>query len=168
MSYRQWYAQLDVFDTIRRYTALLSRWTTDAPNRERLFVADFYLVNPPLLHKTQMTSAARKAFNSLGVPKPENTFVQLPSPTLLYNKMAGIQSEALHNLIGRGLCEVDAADKGIYRLSGEGIKFSVGLAQSLVLPREEGVLRFLTNEFSTVGIGKGGLRAATGLRRIGV
>jgi hypothetical protein len=59
MSYRLWYSQLDVFDTIRRYLAILSRWNAEAPTRDRLFVSDFYFASPNLLHHTQMTAEAR-------------------------------------------------------------------------------------------------------------
>lgn len=48
MTYRMWYAQLDLIDTARRYLALLSHWKSEAPNRDRLFVSDFYFVNPSL------------------------------------------------------------------------------------------------------------------------
>jgi hypothetical protein len=41
------------------------------------------------------------------------------------------------------------------------------MGERLVLKREVALLEFLTKEFSAVGTGKGGLRAATGLRRVG-
>jgi len=101
MNYRLWYAQLDVFDTIRRYLALLSSWKAGAPGRDRLFISDFYLVNPCLLHLTHMTSEVRRAFASLAIAKPDHSFLSYPSPSILYAKMAGIQAHALHNLVGR-------------------------------------------------------------------
>lgn len=167
MNYRLWYAQLDVFDTIRRYLGILSRWNGEPPSRDRLFVSDFYFANPNLLHRTQMTATARRAFTSLRIPKPEQAFVNFPSPPVLYNKMAGIQNEALHNLTGRGLCDLQLVDRGHYWLSAEGRQLAADMGSRLVLPREEGLLEFLTKEFSAVGTGKGGLRAATGLRRVG-
>lgn len=167
MRVRQWYAQLDVFDTVRRYTALLSRWQGEPPSRERLFVSDFYLANPSLLHDTKMTADCRKAFMAMRIPRPERVFVRLPSPPLLYNKMAGIQNEALHNMLGRGLYDLGTADSGHFSLSGEGQEFARRLAAKLILPREMAVVSFLTTHFREVGVDKGGLRAATGLMRIG-
>jgi hypothetical protein len=167
MNYRLWYAQLDVFDTLRRYLAILSRWNSEPPTRDRLFVSDFYFVNPSLLHNTQMTAEARRAFNALQILKPDQAFINFPSPPILYNKMAGIQNEALHNLTGRGLCDVQIANRGQYRLSTEGRQLAQDMGDRLVLEREEALLEFLTKEFSTVGTGKGGLRTATGLRRVG-
>lgn len=167
MRVRQWYPQLDVFDTVRRYTALMLRWSGEGPTRERLFVSDFYLVNPSLLHKTKMTSDARKAFNSLRVPHPEQIFLRLPSPAVLYQKMSGIQSEALHNMLGRGLCDLHVADTGRFQLSEEGQEFARSIEQTLVLPLESSVIDFLASDFKMVGVERGGLRAATGLTRIG-
>ena len=89
------------------------------------------------------------------------------SPPILYYKMAGIQNEALHNLTGRGLCDVKLVDRGRYWLSAEGRRLAGDVGAHLVLEREEALLEFLTKKFSAVGTGKGGLRAATGLRRVG-
>lgn len=167
MSYRLWYAQLDLFDTARRYLAILSRWGEEAPNRDRLFVSDFYFVNPSLLHLTHMTIDVRKTFTALRIPKPDETFVQHPSPPLLYNKMSGIQAQALHNIVGKGLVDVELVNNDQYRLSEEGRELANQLGAHLVLPGESEVLNFLTTEFSTIGRGKSGLREVTGLRRIG-
>jgi hypothetical protein len=167
MRYRLWYAQLDVFDTVRRYLALLSQWKTGSPSRDRLFVSDFYLVNPSLLHRTQMSAEVRRSFNGLQIPKPEDCFLSYPSPALLYNKMAGIQVQALHNLIGKGLLVIPLVDKGELTLSPAGHVLADELGGQLILPGEEPVLDFLTKEFATIGHGKGGLRSITGLRRIG-
>jgi hypothetical protein len=76
VTYRLWYAQLDVFDTLRRYLAILGNWGKEAPSRDRLFISDFYLVNPSLLHLTQMTREARRSFTSLGIPKPDQAFLR--------------------------------------------------------------------------------------------
>jgi hypothetical protein len=167
VTYRLWYAQLDVFDTLRRYVAILSKWGLDELSKDRLFISDFYLANPSLLHLTQMTLDARRSFTSLGIPRPDQTFLKYPSPPLLYNKMAGVQNEALHNLIGRGLCEVALTNKDCYRLSKQGRRLVDEMGTRLVLQREDALITFITKDFSQVGIGKGGLRAATGLRRIG-
>lgn len=167
MKYRSWYPQLDVYDTLRRYLALLYNWRNDDPSKDRLFVSDFYLVNPALLHNTHMSIAARRQFSSLQIPRPETTFIQYPSPSLLYLKMAGTQGEALHNLVGRGLCELDLVDRGVYRLNDTGRRLAESLKPHLVLQREEALLAFIVTDFSKLGMGKGGLRAVTGLRRTG-
>ncbi|TWD54447.1 hypothetical protein FB480_103358 [Agrobacterium vitis] len=167
MTYRLWYAQLDLFDTMRRYIALLSNWKLEPPSSDRLFVSDFYFVNPTLLHKTHMTNDVRNIFKELRVPKPEETFIQLPSPAILYDKMGGIQAQALHNLIGKGLLDIELVNKDQYKLSKDGRALASQLEPHLVLAGEETILEFLTKDFATLGQGKGALRKVTALRRIG-
>lgn len=167
MNIRRWHAQLDVFDTMRRCLAILKNWKLTAPRRDRLFVSDFYLVNPSLLHLTQMSLEARRAFNSLKIPRPDEAFLEYPSPPLLYNKMAGTQTLAIQNLVGRGLCDLILANKGQYQLTDIGEELATSLGDRLVLGRELNVLQFIINEFATVGTDRGGLRSATGLRRLG-
>jgi hypothetical protein len=167
MTYRLWYAQLDVFDTIRRYLAILSHWNAEAPSRDRLFISDFFLVNPSLLHLTHMTLEVRRAFTSLSIEKPDQTFLSYPSPPILYSKMAGVQAHALHNLVGKGLFDVELVEKDQYQLSKAGRELASGMGATLVLSHEEKVLNFLTTKFASIGKGKGGLRAVTGLRRLG-
>lgn len=162
-----WYAQLDMFDTARRYLALLSSWKVEAPNRDRLFVSDFYFVNPSLLHLTHMTVDVRRSFTTLRIPKPDETFIQYPSPPILYTKMGGIQAQALHNLIGKGLVDLELVDKDQYQLSEDGRRLAADLGDRLVLDGEERILDFLVTDYVTIGRGKGGLREMTGLRRIG-
>ncbi|MGY6708699.1 MAG: ABC-three component system middle component 5 [Rhizobiaceae bacterium] len=162
-----WYAQLDLFDTVRRYLALLSNWKVEEPNRDRLFVSDFYFTNPSLLHLTHMTVDVRRAFTSLRVPKPDETFIQYPTPPILYTRMGGIQAQALHNLVGKGLVELALVDQDRYRLSEGGKQLASQMGDRLVLPGEEKVLNFLVTDYVSIGRGKGGLRNMTGLRRVG-
>ncbi|WP_027146476.1 ABC-three component system middle component 5 [Mesorhizobium sp. WSM3626] len=167
MTYRLWYAQLDLFDTARRYLALLSHWKGEPPNRDRLFVSDFYLVNPSLLHLTHMSADVRRTFTALRIPKPDETFIQYPSPPILYTKMGGIQTLALHNLVGKGLVELEPVNRDRYGLSEHGRDLVSQLGYQLVLPGEEEILNFLVTDYVAIGRGKGGLRSMTGLRRIG-
>jgi hypothetical protein len=167
MTYRLWYAQLDVFDTIRRYLALLKAWNGKGPSRDRLFTSDFYLANPCLLHLTHMTLEARRSFQALKVPRPEQSFLRYPSPSILYSKMAGIQAQALHNLIGKGLLDVELVDNDQYELSPSGAVLAGEMEKQPSPLGEAEVLEFLTTKFAAIGEGKGGLRGVTGLRRLG-
>lgn len=167
MTYRLWYAQLDMFDTIRRYLALLNAWDGKGPSRDRLYISDFYLANPCLLHLTHMTLEARRAFQALKVPRPEQSFLRYPSPSILYSKMAGIQAQALHNLIGKGLLDVELVDNDRYELSPSGIALAEEIDKEPSPFGEAEVLKFLITKFAAIGEGKGGLRAVTGLRRLG-
>jgi hypothetical protein len=66
MIVRQWYAQLDVFDTIRRYLALLNtgRCGRAVPGA-RLFISDFYLINHSSSAPNAHDFRCRRAFTSL-------------------------------------------------------------------------------------------------------
>jgi len=43
----------------------------------------------------------------------------------------------------------------------------MSMGERLVLSNEIAVMKFITTEFASIGQGKGGLRAVTGLRRVG-
>jgi hypothetical protein len=102
MSGRLWYPQLDIYDAVRRMAGLLLFWNPAAlPSQERLYIADFYFANPPLLHKTHMTSDVRKDFNSLGIPRPEKSFVNYPTAPLLFQKMEEVQKQGFRTLTGK-------------------------------------------------------------------
>src|SRR5262249_5547193 len=76
MTGRLWYPQLDVYDAIRRIAGLLALWdAASPPSQERLYIADFYLANPPLLHKTHMSRLVRDRFQALGIIRPDKSFV---------------------------------------------------------------------------------------------
>ena len=104
MNGRVWYPQLDVYDAVRRMGLLLSAWGEKWPVLERLYIADFYLANPPLLHKTRMPGDVREIFRKLSVPGPEKTFLSYPSAPILFYKMELIQKKAFHALVGSWRC----------------------------------------------------------------
>jgi hypothetical protein len=110
MNGRLWYPQLDVYDAIRRIAGLLACWNPAArPSQERLYIADFYLANPPLLHKTHMSRDVRNEFNALGIDRPEKTFVSYPSAPILFQKMGEVQRQAFRTLVGKGLIDLPRA-----------------------------------------------------------
>jgi hypothetical protein len=95
MMARLWFPQLDVYDAIRRMAGLLSFWDYQSPpSPERLYIADFYLANPPLLHKTHMSRDVRDQFNSLGVVRADKSFVSYPTAPLLFQRMDEVQRQA--------------------------------------------------------------------------
>lgn len=159
-----WFPQLDVYDTCRRLVLILGRTSRADTSRERLFISDFYLANPSLLHHVKMPKATRDTFRQLRLPRSD--YVSYPPPPVLFEKMAGVQSEGFQNVVGRGLIEIESLRTGNVRLSSGGTSFFRTLTVST--EQEEHVLHFLTSSFLDVGREIGGLRAATGLRRIGL
>lgn len=166
MTGRLWYPQLDVYDSIRRIVALLWNYE-NAPGVERLYIADFFLANPPLLHRTQMSQSTRKAFTALGIPKPGKLFLSYPATPLLFHKMEPIQKEAIRALSGRGLLSMDKLNRGRAALTERGQDIFASMKSGVATELEKRLIVFLANDFaagSDAGIND--LRRRTGLRRV--
>lgn len=165
MSLRLWYPQLDVYDTVRRMLGLLNAWSGDTLTPERLYISDFYLANPELLHRTHMLNDVRRDFRELAIPKPEKAFLSYPSPQMLFAKMEPVQKEALRTLVGKGFIAIDALRLG--RVESDSEISDVNDALKLT-SSERRLIGFLTSSFARIGAGTPGeLRLATGLRRPG-
>lgn len=167
MSRRLWYPQLDVYDAIRRMAGLLSFWDMDRPpSPERLYIADFYLANPPLLHRTHMPREVRNDFYSLRVPHPEKGFVNLPSAPILFQRMDEVQRQALRTLAGKGLLECEALERGVVMPSEAGHTLFNERFAPLLSENEKQIATFIVNTFAPGGTDLAVLRRNTGLRRV--
>lgn len=163
MSARLWYPQLDVFDTVRRMSILLHNYKSP-PGLERLYIADFFLANPPLLHYTSMLQDVRKEFVSLKIPRPEKAFLSYPSAPLLFHKMESIQKEAISALSGKGLISNEDLQSGRVRLTSQGE--SILPINTICSSSEADLSHFLVTHFAArEEIGNDDLRRRTGLRR---
>lgn len=166
MNGRLWYPQLDVYDTVRRMGLLLSAWQEHPPSIERLLIADFYLVNPPLIHKTSMPESVRDEFRQLRVPRPEKTFLSYPAAPILFHRMEPIQRKALQALIGKRVIASGAIRRGTAQLSEFGKSFVEQELAEYATPQEEKLIIFLVTRFAVIGDGNmRDLRRRTGLRR---
>ena len=163
MTGRLWYPQLDVFDAIRRIGVLLQRFKTP-PGTERLYIADFFLANPPLLHQTSMPMETRRAFAALEIPRPEKTFLSYPSASLLFHKMEAIQKEAVTALSGKGLVSIEQLQHGRVKLTTQGQ--TLLSKHSICTDAEAALSHFLVADFAAYEEeGNHDLRRRTGLRR---
>ena len=165
MSGRLWYPQLDVYDCVRRLGALLSAYSLP-PGLERLYIADFYLANPPLLHRCQMTQSTRRVFRQLKIVRQEKTFLTYPAPPLLFKKMEPIQKEAMRAMTGKGLLSTEQLQRGFGKLTPLG-QATIGTILVAGLSKGEvDLIRFLTKDFAASDeVGAFELRRSTGLRR---
>jgi hypothetical protein len=168
MKGRLWYPQLDVYDAIRRIAGLLACWDTSAPpSPERLYISDFYLANPVLLHKTHMNRVTRNAFNLLRIVRPEKTFISYPSPPVLFQKMDEVQRQAFRTLTGKGLIDAERLAQGVVTPSPSGLAVIEDRFLPLLSESERAIATFIAGKFAasqTTDIGS--LRRSTGLRRI--
>ena len=168
MSGRLWYPQLDVYDAIRRIAGLLAFWNAASPpSQEQLYIADFYLANPPLLHKTHMSREVRNEFGTLGITRPEKSFVVYPSAPVLFQKMDEVQRQAFRTLTGKGLIDLPNLERGIIKPSPAGSALFEERFVPLFGEAERKLAQFIANSFARGGEHIGALRRSTGLRRVG-
>jgi hypothetical protein len=163
---RLWYPQLDVYDAVRRLICLLGEWTNDSLSPERMYIADFFIANPPLLHRTHFPQALRRQFQLLGVPRPDATFVSYPSAPILFHTMEHIQKDAFKTIIGKGLVDTESLATSRVRLSESGRALFRERITALITRDEASLIRFVVAAFATIGqedIAE--LRKSTGLRR---
>lgn len=166
MNVRIWYPQLDVYDCIRRVGGLLTKFPT-SPSIERLYITDFYLANPPLLHSTKMSQSSRQAFRKLKIPRPEKTFLAYPAAPLLFNKMEPTQREAVHAMLGKGLLSTEDFQFNTAKLSERG-QYVVGTAiEEKFTAYESNLIGFLVEHFANnTNVDIFALRKSTGLSRV--
>lgn len=160
---RLWYHQLDVYDTVRRLGILLNLFRS-SPGMERLFIADFFLATPQLLHKTTMSREMRHELNKLSILKPSKSFIDYPSGYLLFDKMESVQNEAMKALVGKGLVCHEELERGVVEFTDRGgAVFGDSFISS---DGENGIAFFIAQEFCGVEeIGNRDLRRRSGLRR---
>ena len=165
MSSRLWYPQLDVYDCIRRIGSLLVAYAVP-PGLERLFISDFYVANPPLLHRSKMTKGTRQAFYTLKIPRPEKIFLAYPAPPLLFKKMESVQKEAVRAMTGKGLLSIEQYRRGFGKLTDSGLLLFNRSLEDKVTEREVDLISFITTKFAVIeDVGIQELRLSTGLRR---
>lgn len=164
MILRQWYPQLDIYDTIRRMSVMLRMFDTP-PGVERLCIADFFLATPELLHKTTMSLEVRNKFRNLEILRPDKSYVVLPASQLLFHKMEPIQNQALTELRGRDLVDGELFSKGKVTLTPLGHK--VLAAENMCMDREAEISLFLAKDLLAPDlISNTDLRSRTGLHRM--
>jgi hypothetical protein len=167
MTGRLWYPQLDVYDAIRRIAGLLAFWDiASPPSKERLYIADFCLANPPLLHRTHMSRQVRDEFNALGIARPEKAFISYPSAPLLFQKMDEVQRRALRTLTGKGLIDLPALERGVVRPSEAGYTLFEEKFVPLFGDGERRLAQFIAHSFASGEQEISALRRNTGLRRV--
>lgn len=166
MNGRIWYPQMDVYSCVRRMGGLLLSFDA-SPSLERLYIADFFLANPPLLYKCTMSRETRKAFSELRVVRPKKSFLQYPAGPLLFGKMEPIQKEALRAMAGKGVLSMDVLKTGIAELSSLGSELFRSESVKGFEAAETRLIDFLTSDFAApTEEGIAGLRRSTGLRRL--
>ena len=166
MKYRLWYPQLDIYDAMRRLCLLLDIWRDKPQGQERLYIADFFLANPCLLHKSQMPQDMKRSFTSLRIAKPEKSFINFPSSQLLFKQMEPLQKKALSTLMSKGIAIEDELKSGRIKLTEKGQNFMTLTSEQLKTQDEGNLLPFLCESYILINPDNIEiLRKKTGLRR---
>jgi hypothetical protein len=166
MSYRLWYSQLDVYDAMRRLCLLLSELKDNSLVPEKLYIADFFLASPPLLHKTSMPREVRTAFNAIRITKPEKSFFHFPPSQILFKQMEPLQRKALLTLMSKEVISEERGKTGRMQLTEEGRNLMAIKGPHIKTKEEASLLPFLCHQFINIGDDNiGTLRQKSGLRR---
>jgi len=153
MKSRLWYPQLDAYDAVRRMGLLLMRWRREPPSAERLFITDFYLATPSLIHNASLPQDVRDQLRSIQIPRPEASFITLPAAPILFQKMAEVQGTALRTMLAKGLLSTEEAKAGAYVHSEAGLSVFSNTLAALVGERELEIADFLIAFIAFVGDG---------------
>jgi len=167
MTYRLWYPQLDVYDSMRRLCLLLGELKDKPLIPERLYIADFFLASPPLLHKTSMPQEIRNCFHAIQIMKPEKAFLDFPPAKILFNQMEPLQIKALSTLLSKEIVSEDSGKTGEIQLTENGQKLISGKHDQIKTEEEASLLPFLCHQFIKMDDGDiSSFRNRTGLRRL--
>ena len=163
---RLWYPQLDMFECIRRFSMLINSYETPA-GIDRLYIVEFYLANPTLIHLSSMKREVRAKFNRFKIAHPRKQFLSYPAPAHLFRKVSSIQHEALRAMSGKGILDIKQFQRGLAKFSESGkFLFNSKLVSSFS-ENEKMIAQFLTQDFSSsANEDLEELQKRTGLRRL--
>lgn len=160
-----WYPQLDLYHCIRRLGAILC-CAASPLHLERLYILDFYMATPSLLHRTTMRQEVRRQFQQLQIPRPEAGFVTLPAAPLLFHQMEPVQKSAVRAMTGKGLIYTVDNSRTTVSLTVAGANIVTTKINPILPDGEVNIVKFLVEQFSaSLASGLQQLRANTGLRR---
>jgi hypothetical protein len=161
---RIWHPMFDPYHCGFRMLRLL--FAKSPQEIELLFILDFYLLFPFLLHAASMPEAVRARFRELRVERQQEQFVQVPSPQSLYRDLSVIQRTSLAGLVARGLVDPSEFQKGIVRLDSRSVPAQLASRIADANRADARLMDFLVNAFANIGLlGPRGLRNLTGLIR---
>jgi ABC-3C biological conflict system middle component len=163
---RLWHPSFDVYHCSFRFLRLLIVKSDHALVLEKLYLLDFYVLYPFLLHRASMPNEVRRNFRALHISRPADQFVQLPSEQSLYRELSIFQKAASTNLVAKGLLARDAYLSGIANLIAGTVPPKLLADLEGANLEDHNFMDFLVNQFGALDlIGARGLRALTGLVR---
>jgi hypothetical protein len=147
---RIWHPMFDPYHCGFRMLRLLSVEST--LEIELLYILDFYLLFPFLLHEASMAEAVRSKFRELRVEKNQDQFVQIPSPQSLYRDLSVIQKTSLVGLAAKGLVDPPSFQVGIARLNAGDVPAKLARRIEEANSINEPLMDFLVRQFAKTGL----------------
>lgn len=159
---RIWLPGQDGYHAAFRMLRIMSSNNADM-ELEKLFILDFLLAYPTLLHKVYMPMELKRDFRALDIQKPEEFFLKLPSSVSLFRDMELIQAEAVKSLVGKAIFDKNLYLKKIISLDPE--KMPKELAKKVLQrnAQEHALIHFLVSTYGGRPIKD--LQDSTGLKR---
>lgn len=160
---RLWHPAHDAYHSAFRMLRIMLVKQSRQVELEKLYLLDFFVAYPFLLHKIHMPRPMKIAFNDLGIQKPETYFVSLPSNLSLFRDMAVIQLEAVKSLVGRGIFKKDKYIEKTAALAQKKIPEKLQKMALQVNEDETRFINFLVNDYGARSVDE--LRVSTELKR---
>jgi hypothetical protein len=117
---------------------------------ERARILDMYLLYPALLHKTSMPQTVRATFSALGIRKPNQIFISLPSTASIFQDLRLYQNAAFTHLRARRLIATESLRQGLLQLEADSVPASLIQGAQQRNDEDGGLTAFLTGTFSTI------------------
>lgn len=163
---RTWLPAHDPYHGAFRMLQISSLCEEESIPLEKLYILDFYLAFPALLHKSTMPQKVRSFFNELKIAKPEKEFLSLPNPTSLFRDMAIIQAQAVKLLVGKEILDRERFLKHQVALLDNNIPKELQKKVAEKNSKKAGIVEFIVNSFGDRSLEE--LRKATNLKRSNV
>ncbi len=113
---RIWHASRDAYHACFRLLRLFQAKAGLPIEIERIRVLDMLLLYPSLLHRTTMPMPIKTSFRDLGIPRPEQIFVQLPSNASIFQELRMYQNLAMSHFGARGMLDREELKRGFLGL----------------------------------------------------
>lgn len=163
-SLRLWHPAHDAYHCAFRMLRLLSAGKS-MPS-EKLYILDFFLLFPFLLHDCKYTSEIRGELKTLDIVKPENQFLNIPSPQVLYRDLRIYQKTATVHLAAKGIIDPNVMTDSFVTLRSDAIPGSLRDRIDNKNSTDASLVKFLVHRLGTLELaGKDNLYQCTKLPR---
>ena len=148
---RIWHVSRDPYHCAFRLLRLLVA-KDESLDVERLRILDMFLMYPSLLYRSSMPRAVKDSFRELGIKKPEDIFIRLPSPASVFQDLRLYQNSAITQLVARGLIDAEAFKQSIMKLLAKEVPAELLQRAIEKNHKDRGLTSFLVGPFSTISL----------------